>query len=696
VILLETNHINRERQTQYYNLKVQEAANVLDLQFMDADMISANINSSNIIKRYSTDKGSVGSTTDFDVTSEMKSFMTSSRNLNIYDTILFLNNSDKAFSSVQTYSLDKTYGNYDQMGSQKIMTISLNQEYLFNNAATVFQKQWIVYRKNYNSMINKGCVCILFDKNSIQNSVKDIIGDDTGISFYFNDEVICSDGTIQNAETFQAKSFTDNSITYKLIVDSANLKGSGNLFMSVAIGVAILLTALFIILALGMSNEYYQPFGNIEQMIGGSIVGKGQDELKNIVSGIQKLIGERNGYREKMLTIKPYAQQGMFHGMLSGNIEPDKLDVFLKDEYLVLQKPYFIVSIVNIAYVGKGTLDKQQCKRIRDIMIEMAKEYYTEDLNITFYNKDLWNIFMIINSNTNERLEQIFYELYTRIVRRTDREDYVITIGVDQVREELSGLSEACSNAIKTLGTMMVGGRGAVYFYEKETKADKQKYFFPKDALVRLTKALKERNLENVRKFLDEIYETNIKKYDMSPGTMQLLVDEVHITTIKALKNVDALNTIDFSIEKIKTVATLEEVLDYYYAVYEAICRKLGEIAIPSKEIGVLDKEIIECMDEQYKNPEMSLQYLSEKFGVSNKYISIVSKKYLGMTYLQYLQTRRIEYAVSLLTSATYSLEQIAGMCGYTNMLTFRRNFKAVKGVNPSEFAEDGAINEVE
>ena len=31
-------------------------------------------------------------------------------------------------------------------------------------------------------------------------------------------------------------------------------------------------------------------------------------------------------------------------------------------------------------------------------------------------------------------------------------------------------------------------------------------------------------------------------------------------------------------------------------------------------------------------------------------------------------------------------LEDIAQQCGFTNLLTFRRNFKAVMGMNPSDF----------
>lgn len=71
---------------------------------------------------------------------------------------------------------------------------------------------------------------------------------------------------------------------------------------------------------------------------------------------------------------------------------------------------------------------------------------------------------------------------------------------------------------------------------------------------------------------------------------------------------------------------------------------------------------------------------------MSNKYITLLCKKRFGKTYLAHIQEKRIDYAIELMKSGDYSLENVAAKCGYTNLLTFRRNFKAVTGVNPSEY----------
>lgn len=82
------------------------------------------------------------------------------------------------------------------------------------------------------------------------------------------------------------------------------------------------------------------------------------------------------------------------------------------------------------------------------------------------------------------------------------------------------------------------------------------------------------------------------------------------------------------------------------------------------------------------------MQSLTGKFNVSNKYLSLLCKERFGVTYLQYIQSKRIEKAAELLREKRYSLTEIGVMCGYTNQLTFRRNFKSIMGVNPSVYQE--------
>ena len=66
--------------------------------------------------------------------------------------------------------------------------------------------------------------------------------------------------------------------------------------------------------------------------------------------------------------------------------------------------------------------------------------------------------------------------------------------------------------------------------------------------------------------------------------------------------------------------------------------------------------------------------------------IGLICKNTYGKTFLQHVRDKQIQRAVQLLENTNSPLEDIAQQCGFTNLLTFRRNFKAVMGMNPSDF----------
>ena len=62
-------------------------------------------------------------------------------------------------------------------------------------------------------------------------------------------------------------------------------------------------------------------------------------------------------------------------------------------------------------------------------------------------------------------------------------------------------------------------------------------------------------------------------------------------------------------------------------------------------------------------------------------------KKNIGETFLNYTEKIRIDRACKMiLEQSGRSLESIASDCGYVNQVSFRRAFKKVTGVLPSQY----------
>lgn len=100
-------------------------------------------------------------------------------------------------------------------------------------------------------------------------------------------------------------------------------------------------------------------------------------------------------------------------------------------------------------------------------------------------------------------------------------------------------------------------------------------------------------------------------------------------------------------------------------------------------------RDYISC---HYSNPELSLEFLADKFGISAKYISQLFKEEFGENFLDYLSQLRITEAKKRLLEQPDTIQEIGEHVGYLNAATFRRVFRKVEGISPVDFRKRHAM----
>lgn len=76
----------------------------------------------------------------------------------------------------------------------------------------------------------------------------------------------------------------------------------------------------------------------------------------------------------------------------------------------------------------------------------------------------------------------------------------------------------------------------------------------------------------------------------------------------------------------------------------------------------------------------------ASKLNVNSSYLSTLFKKETGMTLTEYVARARVEYAIFLLTTTQYQIQDIAHQCGIDDVNYFTRIFKKYVGVSPKEY----------
>jgi two-component system response regulator YesN len=159
----------------------------------------------------------------------------------------------------------------------------------------------------------------------------------------------------------------------------------------------------------------------------------------------------------------------------------------------------------------------------------------------------------------------------------------------------------------------------------------------------------------------------------------------------KEYRNIWKGKTLSGILETVKRLETLE-------LTEENLTRILKEYAEQAKELRedkgfhALMKEIRGYIEEDYANPELSLDYLSDKFEINPKYVSQLFKEEFGENFLDFLMRKRIEEAKRMLLSESHSIREIGDQVGYTNATTFRRVFKKVVGFSPVDYRKQSEL----
>lgn len=99
-------------------------------------------------------------------------------------------------------------------------------------------------------------------------------------------------------------------------------------------------------------------------------------------------------------------------------------------------------------------------------------------------------------------------------------------------------------------------------------------------------------------------------------------------------------------------------------------------------------KQIIKEIQERYTE-NITLSGLAETYGISIGYLSVQIKAELGLSFSEYITSKRIQKAKELLTDERLSIEAIAEMTGYNDYFYFIKVFKKNTGISPSKYRKN-------
>lgn len=305
-------------------------------------------------------------------------------------------------------------------------------------------------------------------------------------------------------------------------------------------------------------------------------------------------------------------------------------------------------------------------------------------INVTaVYESDENNTFAIIESLEIAEKSQKFIK---------QKFEIGMSVAISNIYDTVEGIHKAFNEALDVVEYIATLGIKEQIIQYSSIKRDPQDLFqiaciVEKEKMF-LT-CIKAEDYKNARTILNNIF---VEYFDQNIHTLQLI--KLHMSSLLnyllvAVKKIKESIQIDFFEEidpvnrllNAKNIVELQKQVNY---IFDSIIKYSEWKKLES--YNSRDEDIISYINNNYKNPNISMGVISSEFGISGSYLSRLFKKSKGIGLLDYIHKLRIDEAKHLMKNTNISIKEIAERVGYCNSLTMTRAFRRYEGINPSDY----------
>jgi len=263
--------------------------------------------------------------------------------------------------------------------------------------------------------------------------------------------------------------------------------------------------------------------------------------------------------------------------------------------------------------------------------------------------------------------------------------DMDITVALGNIHEGHRNIQLSFMEAQEAAEYRNILGECEVIHYLDLTNSYKW-YYYPIDEEQKIYNAIKAGNTKSVIGLVEGIFEINFaEKEHISAITSNHVVSAIFNTIIKVLdgeRDLELRNEIEQlqAIESDSIEVVEHEVID----VITQVCEHVKSGFIHHNKNTDLSKGIIEYINEQYAESNLSVRSIGAEFNLTPAYMSKLFKEQTGEGLLNYINNTRINAAKTHLQDGK-SVNEVAELVGFINAGAMIRVFKKVTGITPGQ-----------
>lgn len=494
------------------------------------------------------------------------------------------------------------------------------------------------------------------DAENVQGDVDTVI-DDLG-----NDDVYAV-----------AKDSIVKGLRYYCIFSSEEVDEPINQILLIFVLAMLAMMVIIVLTSYIVSKKLYTPFEAYLQ-------DEGNDDgyNKNITALISDVLMSNTELKNDITERKKYVCNDLLRSFLrnSREMSENSINTMLEDYEITTEYNSFQCAVVKFDENVDISAEKLMLlSSLRNSAKDRAVNYFV----LPIQTRD---IVLMLNHSLNEKESEKELSDMIILLLKSGRIHARVSLGsvVGSIRKFSKSYEDAliCSETSKELIATATEQRKAIesgiYFSKDERQHLKEITIAGDSKAIQSFFGALQRNATK-----DNIFTTGIMQY-LCYALIDLLAEIINNTNIKDSETDKIYSRCQTAISGFDFSKTLQIIKNAYIEIGARITTQKSEYGLELKD------KIIDCINNNYSNKDISLRFVSDELHISYNYLCKVFKEQTGEVFLDYLHRIRIDEAKRLLEETDMRIGDIAEQVGYMNANSFIRKFKQVMGITPGEY----------
>jgi YesN/AraC family two-component response regulator len=420
----------------------------------------------------------------------------------------------------------------------------------------------------------------------------------------------------------------------------------------------------------------------------------------DIVMNILKdFIIEKKELEDKILIYTPIIRKNYITKLVTGKIEKaqevKEIEEVLKVD--INTSKYGVIAFhIDDCLQLNDTNNEEKHTKAKFIISNIAEEVALKT-NKAFVVEEGEKIYLLLIYNEEKDVSKCFEEA-EKIVKETfsvatEKYKIVISAGIGNIYYDYKKIRDSYLEANVALSHEFIIGKSSIIQFKNIT-FDNTNYYYPFEVENQIVQSVKVGDFDSANELLEKIFKENFIQRKLPLKIARCVAFDIICTIYKILQQTNIsydqfLNEkLDIS-ESLGNTETVNELFTVVSSIVKTICNHINSEKEQCNQ--ELRKKIIDYLNQNYQNRDLSLTAAADAFKLSNYYLSRIFKDMIGENFIDYLSKLRIKQAKKLLNKGAL-VNDVAEKVGYNSANTFIRVFKRYELQTPIQFREASSM----